>query len=135
MAAARHKRRAASGDGNTALTCQKVQQSRRIDLLPSALWGAQANALRSLSPSSLEGCASLCAGESSSPGLGGCQGALHHPWTPTQAQGWVNGHVPMGGSLLRARTLALCADCWLLADTDFLLLPPISPLKKYSAVL
>lgn len=64
------------------------------------------------------------------------------PWSPTWApaqlvtQGWVSGRVPVGDGSLRARALALCAVCWPLADTDFLLLPPFAPLKnKYPAVL
>jgi len=41
MSAVQHKLSAVSGSGSMAPTCQKAQQGRNIDLLSSALWGAQ----------------------------------------------------------------------------------------------
>lgn len=110
-----------------APTCQKAQQSRRIDLLPWAPWRAQATALHLLLLCSLEGCASLCAGESSP--------AQHCPSSPARARGWVNLRVPLGGKSLKARTPALCAGFCLLADTGFQLLSPSAPLQKYQCSL
>lgn len=43
--------------------------------------------------------------------------------------------MPLGGSSLKAKAPALCADFCLLADTDFQLLPPSAPLKKYQCSL
>lgn len=66
---------------------------------------------------------------------GGCWAAQHCCQPQHELGGWINVRVPLGGSSLKAGAPALCTDFCLLPDTDFLLLPPGAPLKKYQCSL